>query len=819
MELKKENRAGVGVGIITRGNVSIKWMSHMDKLKPHMPIGMFWKNIIVEGLSWAPAREEIVRKARKENFEWLFFVDDDVFIPSDAVRTMLSRGEDIVTGIYWTKSDNSCPVIFEKTGSGPMFNFPIDERFEVAGSGLGCCLINMKVFDDFDKAGIPYFKENWIMETEGKQKIKCPIGEDHYFFYHARKFGYKVIADSGILCDHYDMNQKKFYPSEEEVRRITGKKLEELGRGDVVENVNKAIGKDPKKKTISFVNFASNPFAGDELEKRGCGGAETAVINMARELAKNYNFNVHVFCKCPAPGRYDDVIYHDIETGLNALKDLNSDLLISSRNTQILTQIDFKKDYNAKQVALWTHDIPDDPVYESLEECYPSLDKVFVLTEFHKEELIKKFPFVKEEKIFIAPNGIDMRRYKDRENIEKVPGRLIYSSTPFRGLDILAEVFPRIKARVPHANLKVFSSMKVYGEGYDDNQYVSLYNMLNDTPGIDYVGTVKQDKLAEEFAKAEVLAYPNTFPETFCITATESMAGGTPIVTSNFAALKEIVTDDTGVKLEGNPHSTEYKDAFVDAVVELLTNKDKWKTLSDACLTKDYSWTKIADKWVTEFFPEQSKDQQKEENNVDSIKKAGNINTPDYWDQVYANEIGKGQVRHFEKSATNLSKFIKNGDKVLDVGCGTGEFTRHVKDNFPDCEVWGSDFSNVAIDFCRQQNRHIFYANHPILNDEFENDFFDVITINHVVEHLDKPKEMITRAKELLKLDGTLILTFPINDDEWHEHLKIWHLNDIEELLRDFNCDYNIKTQYLNRTYSDGRKFQEAIVNIKFLED
>ena len=236
-------------------------------------------------------------------------------------------------------------------------------------SGLGCCLINMKVFDAFDREGIPYFKENWVMETDDNQKIKCSVGEDHYFFYHARKLGFKVIADSSILCDHYDMNEKKFYPNEDEVRRLTGIKLKELGREDVVNDVNNSIGKNPDKKTVSFVNFTSNPFSGDELDRRGCGGAETDVINLAREFSKNYDLNVHVFCVCPRPGVYDGVVYHDIGSSLSVLKGLNSDLLISSRNTHIFTKIDFKKEFNAKKVCLWAHDMPADPVYEYFEKC------------------------------------------------------------------------------------------------------------------------------------------------------------------------------------------------------------------------------------------------------------------------------------------------------------------------------------------------------------------------------------------------------------------------------------------------------------------
>jgi len=80
MTSKMEERSGLGIGIITRGNVSIKWMTHMQQLQHFFPVGMFWKYIVIEDeTGWAKNRIEVVREAQKENFEWLLFIDDDVF--------------------------------------------------------------------------------------------------------------------------------------------------------------------------------------------------------------------------------------------------------------------------------------------------------------------------------------------------------------------------------------------------------------------------------------------------------------------------------------------------------------------------------------------------------------------------------------------------------------------------------------------------------------------------------------------------------------------------------------------------------------------
>jgi 2-polyprenyl-3-methyl-5-hydroxy-6-metoxy-1,4-benzoquinol methylase/glycosyltransferase involved in cell wall biosynthesis len=826
-----DDRAGIGMGIITRGTVSIKWMTHMDKLKSFYPIGMFWKYIIVEGTEgWAKNRIEVVKRAQKEKFEWLFFVDDDVFIPKDGVREMIGHDKDIVTGVYWAKTDKETPVIFEKHGAGPMYKFPVDKLFKVAGSGLGCCLINMKVFDAFDKAGIPYFKENWIMELDDGRKMKCPIGEDHYFFYHARKLGFDIWADGGVLCDHYDMNKKRFYPSQEVVKRISTNALKQYGREDIIEEQDKRMGLDPDKKSIVFVNLAENPFSGDELERRGLGGAETDIINLSNIFANDYKFNVHVFCSCPRPGIYDNVVYHDLRISKNLIKEIAPDLLILSRNAKVLNSVDFKKEYNAKKVCLWTHDIPQDPIWTGFDKSYKNIDKIFALTQWHKKAIMKYYPFIDEKKMFVARNGVDMNRYKDRDKIKKVPGRLIYSSTPYRGLDILAKVFPEIKKRVPEAHLKVFSSMNVYGRAYDliEEEYRRLYERLKNMDGVEYSASVTQKELAIEQMKAMVLAYPNTFEETCCVTALECEAAGTPIVTSDLAALCETVPEDVGIKISGNPHGKEYQEKFINAVVELLTNQEKWETMHKACLTKDNSWATITEEWINEFFPEQSKTGYKKEEksrpypevkDPDSILQHGNINTPEYWDSVHQREIDKKIHRFNKQRSIEILKEIKENDKVLDIGCSTGNFTRYVKNAYPNTEVWGSDFSTVAIDFCRQHAKNIFYANHPMLNDDFEKNYFDVITMQHVLEHLEKPEEMIARGKELLKKGGLLMISMPINDDEWHEHLKIWSFEDVENLVNKFKCDYYIKTNKTGVTKKNGEQMYEANVYIRFKED
>ncbi len=135
----------------------------------------------------------------------------------------------------------------------------------------------------------------------------------------------------------------------------------------------------------------------------------------------------------------------------------------------------------------------------------------------------------------IFPDNISIQSQKSR------PPILAYTSTPFRGLDILLKVFPEIRQAVPGTKLKVFSSMKVHQIDDNDNQlfFGQLYRQCQETEGVEYIGSIPQPELVRQLRSVAVLAYPNTYSETSSIAVMEAMASGCRIVTSELAALPE----------------------------------------------------------------------------------------------------------------------------------------------------------------------------------------------------------------------------------------------------------------------------------------
>ena len=117
--------------------------------------------------------------------------------------------------------------------------------------------------------------------------------------------------------------------------------------------------------------------------------------------------------------------------------------------------------------------------------------------------------------------------------------KLCYTSTPWRGLDVLIEAWKILQPS--DCELHVFSSCKIYGTDFSkqDALYEDLYQQCMGTEGIVYRGSVANEDLRKELPTFDILAYPNTFEETSCIAVIEALSAGLRVVTSNLGALPE----------------------------------------------------------------------------------------------------------------------------------------------------------------------------------------------------------------------------------------------------------------------------------------
>jgi glycosyltransferase involved in cell wall biosynthesis len=149
----------------------------------------------------------------------------------------------------------------------------------------------------------------------------------------------------------------------------------------------------------------------------------------------------------------------------------------------------------------------------------------------------------------------------------------------------------------------IFSGYKVYENGMSNTiphqqlaEYEAIKAECKKVSGIRFSDNISQAQLAREFMKSAILFYPNTFAETFCITAAEALAAGCIPVTSNLGGLASTVGNE-GILIRGVPGTEEYDNEFVANVIYLLTNPDELELRSQVARSKAFerfNYLKIA---------------------------------------------------------------------------------------------------------------------------------------------------------------------------------------------------------------------------------
>lgn len=165
--------------------------------------------------------------------------------------------------------------------------------------------------------------------------------------------------------------------------------------------------------------------------------------------------------------------------------------------------------------------------------------------------------------------------------------------------------------------------------------------------------------------------------------------------------------------------------------------------------------------------------------------------------KFYFNDLFKPIYHHIKK--------FDNGN-VLDVGCAYGYMLQRFPDSF---QKFGIDISEHAI--CTAKKR----LPHAILKvggaeDEiyFKENFFDVILLNDVLEHLKQPELALKNTYKSLKKEGILYITTPnLNSirkrifkyaDKKEHHISLLPHADLNKLLSSLNFQVIERCTFIN---------------------
>jgi SAM-dependent methyltransferase len=117
--------------------------------------------------------------------------------------------------------------------------------------------------------------------------------------------------------------------------------------------------------------------------------------------------------------------------------------------------------------------------------------------------------------------------------------------------------------------------------------------------------------------------------------------------------------------------------------------------------------------------------------------------------------------------ARQVAKYVPQGGRILDVGCGNGGFLRmmqrlHFKVEGTEWTETSSRRAAIGVDLTVHAG--------DFLTLDLSDRRYDAITLWHVFEHLREPFETLRRAHELLDDSGVLFLSMP-NHESWQARI------------------------------------------------
>ena len=151
-----------------------------------------------------------------------------------------------------------------------------------------------------------------------------------------------------------------------------------------------------------------------------------------------------------------------------------------------------------------------------------------------------------------------------------------------------------------------------------------------------------------------------------------------------------------------------------------------------------------------------------------------------------------------------INSFETSSKNILDVGAGTGDFLKVCKSS--SWKVSGIEPSLNA--------RKIAYKKGVNLQEnlsEFKNTNFDVITLWHVLEHVENLSEYILELHSLLADDGRLIIAVPnFKSDDANYYKEFWAAFDVPRHL------WHFSQRSISKLFSEVHMVVEKTIPMKF---
>jgi glycosyltransferase involved in cell wall biosynthesis len=273
---------------------------------------------------------------------------------------------------------------------------------------------------------------------------------------------------------------------------------------------------------ILFIDpVCPKPYTVKSLETGRMGGTEATVIRVMKALSARYEVEAQ------QRGRENTAVYDGISYGpIGAESDATH--IVVLRDAKVYREA--RELHPTAKHYLWLHDVVAGEYAEHLLTALAGVkSNVICVSQWHQANVFKSlYPLVVQGLLKFHTIYNPVAEYCVKSSLPYDPKKLIYFSSPHKGLNDVLELFRRLHKHDPKFKLLVANP------GY--------YEDKKDLPDGVTALNVPHKELMQEIATSLCVFYPQaTFEETFGLVYAESNALGTPVLAHNLGAAPEIL--------------------------------------------------------------------------------------------------------------------------------------------------------------------------------------------------------------------------------------------------------------------------------------
>ena len=253
--------------------------------------------------------------------------------------------------------------------------------------------------------------------------------------------------------------------------------------------------------------------------------------------------------------------------------------------------------------VVWQHLSYDQPNVQYMRDrkFVDSVDYFIYVSHWQYNKFREHFQ-IPEYKSFIIKNATPKFETPIRNKAGRI--KLLYTSTPWRGLAILIKAIDILNKTRNDFELDIYSSTRIYGDAFEESEkgkFDALFEKCKATANVNFRGYGLNEQIRQALKDTHIYVYPSIFEETSCLAVIEAMSAGCHVVTTNYGALPE-TCGEFATMIEFDSSVSNLIERYADTLNSVLDNykNNLYKEdleLQTKYYEKYYSWNTRIEEW------------------------------------------------------------------------------------------------------------------------------------------------------------------------------------------------------------------------------